>query len=280
MEREFVQRNIAEPDPRRKLRGLRRAPRRRSVARAGPIQLVVRAAAASDPAAAAVWAQLQQERLTGMTAFANHLRRRWRTCAVASPPRMRETSSGSTTRSSCGTCSSTSGAGRPIATDAGSASSSSPRCSDADHRRFARQADGTAPRRGELPFEAQLVGLVRRHLHEPVAGQHRHRRHVVRPGVGDDQLDAARRRTVDERPDELARQPLPAPRSVRWRSRSRPRPPSADRSSRRSRPGPPPSRRSSCSNRPARDRRAAAPGTPRWPRGRSRCRSVASPRGR
>jgi AcrR family transcriptional regulator len=74
MEREFVQRNIAEPDPRRKLEayGEHLA---QAIPRAGPIQLVVRAAAGGDPAAAAVWAQLQQERLTGMTAFANHLDR-------------------------------------------------------------------------------------------------------------------------------------------------------------------------------------------------------------
>jgi AcrR family transcriptional regulator len=74
LEREFVQRNIAEPDPRRKLEayGEHLA---EVLPRAGPIQLVVRAAAAADPAAAAVWAQLQQERLTGMTAFADHLDR-------------------------------------------------------------------------------------------------------------------------------------------------------------------------------------------------------------
>jgi len=72
MEREFVQRNMAEPDPRRKLEayGEHLA---QALPRAGPIQLVVRAAAAADPAAAAVWDQLQAERLTGMTAFANHL---------------------------------------------------------------------------------------------------------------------------------------------------------------------------------------------------------------
>jgi len=74
MEREFVQRNMAEPDPRRKLEayGEHLA---EALPRAGPIQLVVRAAAAADPAAAAVWAQLQRERLTGMTAFADHLDR-------------------------------------------------------------------------------------------------------------------------------------------------------------------------------------------------------------
>jgi AcrR family transcriptional regulator len=54
LQRELVRVVGAEPDPRRKL-------------------LVVRAAAASDPAAAEVWQQLQAERLTGMTAFAAHL---------------------------------------------------------------------------------------------------------------------------------------------------------------------------------------------------------------
>ena len=72
MQREFVRRNLAEPDPRRKLLaygehvGV-------ALPRAGPVQLVVREAAATDPGAAEVWEQLQQERLTGMTAFATHL---------------------------------------------------------------------------------------------------------------------------------------------------------------------------------------------------------------
>jgi hypothetical protein len=67
-----VRRNSAEPDPRRKLEayGEHLAS---VIPRAGPIQLVVRAAAATDPGAAAVWEQLQQERLTGMTAFGAHL---------------------------------------------------------------------------------------------------------------------------------------------------------------------------------------------------------------
>ena len=72
LQREFVRRNIAEPDPRRKLRDYGE-----HVAevgpRTGPILLVVRAAAATDPGAAQVWEQLQDERLTGMTAFADHL---------------------------------------------------------------------------------------------------------------------------------------------------------------------------------------------------------------
>jgi AcrR family transcriptional regulator len=72
MEREFVQRNIAEPDPRRKLMayGEHLA---RTIPRAGPVQLVVRAAAATDTSAAEVWEELQRERLTGMSAFAQHL---------------------------------------------------------------------------------------------------------------------------------------------------------------------------------------------------------------
>jgi len=72
MERAFVQENMAEPDPAIKLRsyGHHYA---LTATRANPIQLVVRDAAVTDPGAAAVWAQLQSERLIGMTAFANHL---------------------------------------------------------------------------------------------------------------------------------------------------------------------------------------------------------------
>lgn len=72
MQREFVRRNMAEPDPRRKL--LAYGVHLAEVApRTGPLLLVVRAAAATDAGAAEVWAQLQAERLTGMTAFATHL---------------------------------------------------------------------------------------------------------------------------------------------------------------------------------------------------------------
>jgi AcrR family transcriptional regulator len=72
LQREFVRRNMAEPDPRKKLHAYaddlaQRAPRM------GSLLLVLRDAAATDAAAAEVWAQLQQERLTGMTAFAHHL---------------------------------------------------------------------------------------------------------------------------------------------------------------------------------------------------------------
>jgi len=72
MERAFVRRNMAETDPRKKLTtyGAHVA---RVAARANPIHLVVRDAASSDPGAADVWNRLQDERLTGMTYFAQHL---------------------------------------------------------------------------------------------------------------------------------------------------------------------------------------------------------------
>ncbi|HEX8804558.1 MAG TPA: helix-turn-helix domain-containing protein [Acidimicrobiales bacterium] len=72
MDREFVQRNMAEPDPRVKLTAYGRHLAGVSV-RANPIQLVVRDAAIADAGAADVWRQLLEERLTGMTAFATHL---------------------------------------------------------------------------------------------------------------------------------------------------------------------------------------------------------------
>jgi AcrR family transcriptional regulator len=73
MEREFVQRNMAEPDARKKLLdyGVHLA---EIAPRAQPILLVVRDAGAVDPGAAEVWQRLQAERLTGMTHFAQHLR--------------------------------------------------------------------------------------------------------------------------------------------------------------------------------------------------------------
>jgi len=73
MEREFVQRNMAEPDPRTKLT-MYAEHFRTTAERSMPLAMVVREAAASDPAAAEVWEQLQRERLTGMTAFAAHLK--------------------------------------------------------------------------------------------------------------------------------------------------------------------------------------------------------------
>ena len=68
----MVQRNIAEPDPPVKLADYARfvaevAPR------VGPIQFLIREAAASDTGAAAVWAEMQEERLFGMSMFAQHL---------------------------------------------------------------------------------------------------------------------------------------------------------------------------------------------------------------
>ena len=72
MERAFVQRNIAEPDPRRKLISYGEH-LGETMPRTAPVLLLVRDAAASDADAAAVWAQLDEERLTGMTHFATHL---------------------------------------------------------------------------------------------------------------------------------------------------------------------------------------------------------------
>jgi AcrR family transcriptional regulator len=72
MERDFVMRNIAEPDPRQKLIAYG-AHLAETLPRAGPVQLVVRDAAATDAGAAEVWNQLDADRLAGMTAFAGHL---------------------------------------------------------------------------------------------------------------------------------------------------------------------------------------------------------------
>ncbi len=72
MERDFVRRNIAEPDPSRKLTMY--GDHLAGVAgRAFPILLLIRDAAASDGGAAEIWSTTQQERLTGMTHFAHDL---------------------------------------------------------------------------------------------------------------------------------------------------------------------------------------------------------------
>jgi AcrR family transcriptional regulator len=72
LQREFVARNIAEPDPRKKLRSYAEH-LAVTVPRTAPIQLLVRRAAATDPDLAALWEQMNGERLTGMTAFGSHL---------------------------------------------------------------------------------------------------------------------------------------------------------------------------------------------------------------
>jgi len=74
MEREFVQGNMAEPDPVKKLRDYG-AHLEEIAPHVNPVLVVLRDAAAADAPAAAVWEQLQQERLTGMSHFAGHLRR-------------------------------------------------------------------------------------------------------------------------------------------------------------------------------------------------------------
>jgi AcrR family transcriptional regulator len=74
LERDELSAVRAEPDPRRKLARYGQfiahvAPRH------APMQLLIRDAAAGDPDAAAVWEQLQDERLRGMTMFARALHR-------------------------------------------------------------------------------------------------------------------------------------------------------------------------------------------------------------
>jgi AcrR family transcriptional regulator len=71
-QREMVARIQAEPDGRKKLEIYGAAYARRAE-RAVPVQLLVRDAAAADVGARAVLDQLNQERLTGMTAFSQHL---------------------------------------------------------------------------------------------------------------------------------------------------------------------------------------------------------------
>lgn len=72
LQRDQVARMRAEPDPRKKLLmyGEHLA---EAGPRAGPLQLLIRSAAASDPEASTVWQQMLDERLTGMTAFARHM---------------------------------------------------------------------------------------------------------------------------------------------------------------------------------------------------------------
>jgi AcrR family transcriptional regulator len=72
LQRESVARMRAEPDPRRKLLGYGEH-LAEAGPRAGALQLLIRAAAASHPDAASVWEQMTTERLVGMTEFARHL---------------------------------------------------------------------------------------------------------------------------------------------------------------------------------------------------------------
>jgi AcrR family transcriptional regulator len=72
MQRDRIQRIRDEPDPRVQLR-MYGEHLTDSSPRAVPVQLLVRDAAASDPGAAGVWAEMLAERLTGMTHFASEL---------------------------------------------------------------------------------------------------------------------------------------------------------------------------------------------------------------
>ncbi|HZA31795.1 MAG TPA: TetR/AcrR family transcriptional regulator [Propionibacteriaceae bacterium] len=72
IEREALIRVREEPDPREKLRLYGRFVAD-TTPRHTPIQLLARAAAATDPEAAAIWDELCAERLRGMTLFARSL---------------------------------------------------------------------------------------------------------------------------------------------------------------------------------------------------------------
>ena len=71
-ERDEIKRIQAEPDPRSKLR-MYSEYFVQGAQRAVSVELLARDAASGDPAAAAVWEQIQQQRLTGMGQFARHL---------------------------------------------------------------------------------------------------------------------------------------------------------------------------------------------------------------
>ena len=72
IQREMVAKIEAEPDPRRKLL-LYGEHLATAGPRAGPLQLVLRSAAATDPDVAELWESMLEERLFGMSAFARHL---------------------------------------------------------------------------------------------------------------------------------------------------------------------------------------------------------------
>jgi AcrR family transcriptional regulator len=73
-ERADIRAMIAEPAPGRKL-DMYAEHTRLAMARVAPVQLMLRAAAGADPAAAAVWRKTRDELLDGMTQFAQDLRR-------------------------------------------------------------------------------------------------------------------------------------------------------------------------------------------------------------
>jgi AcrR family transcriptional regulator len=72
LERDLVRRIAEEADPRRKLH-MYGDHVTQSAPRSVPVQLLIRAAAASDPGVAAIWEEMAAERLFGMMQFARHL---------------------------------------------------------------------------------------------------------------------------------------------------------------------------------------------------------------
>jgi len=71
-ERDPIKSIQAEPDPQKKLR-MYSEYFIQGAQRAVAVELLARDAASGDPTAAAVWDQIQQQRLTGMSQFARHL---------------------------------------------------------------------------------------------------------------------------------------------------------------------------------------------------------------
>jgi AcrR family transcriptional regulator len=72
LERDLVRRIENEPDPRQKLL-MYGAHLTQSAPRSVPVQLLIRAAAASEPGVSEIWDEMAEERLIGMTQFARHL---------------------------------------------------------------------------------------------------------------------------------------------------------------------------------------------------------------
>jgi AcrR family transcriptional regulator len=71
-ERDTIRDIAAEPDPTKKI-NMYAEHLAATMPRSAPVQLLARDAAAADPDAADVWAQIRQETLTAMTAFARNL---------------------------------------------------------------------------------------------------------------------------------------------------------------------------------------------------------------
>jgi AcrR family transcriptional regulator len=118
LQRAALSRVRAEPDPRRKLSLYGEFVAEVSP-RHVPIQLLVRAAAATDAEAARVWDQLRVERMTGMTMFARALHQEGSSAPTSRSSRP-ATCSGPATPPRSTSCWWSSAGGHPSGTGAGS----------------------------------------------------------------------------------------------------------------------------------------------------------------